>query len=285
MIDPVPPAVTRIVADALRSLLDAAAINRLPVDVHRVAQRLGIRVAVNALEAREALFLRTPREVRIFLDPKLFNDGFLSARGRFSLAHEIGHYILDEELQKRAGGSVQLSQQTREAIADRLGSHLLMPRDLLKRELSLSQSEWTDGAFIEAGTMVRLQRTFRVSLPALAHAIRELSPTTVILRFEKQPIREKGQDSGAIAYRVSWSSPLSSKGDRIFPNQTLARCAMLADAAERGDTVRTRAALNFRPLPKREYSVTGAPHRLVSGAAYLLSIDVKDERPGSPLKA
>jgi hypothetical protein len=267
----------RIIADALRALLDAAEINRLPVDVHRVAQRLGIRVAVHPLESREALFLRTPREARIFLDPKLFNDGFLSARGRFSLAHEIGHCAFEEQFKKQSA-LAPLSHHERELIADRLANQLLMPRELLTHELRRLQQEWTHGEYVEASTMVKLQHVFRVSLPALAHAIRELSPNTAILRFEKRPIRERGRDFGEVTYRVAWSSPLSTKGERVFPNQTLARCESLAHAAAHGETVKMRAPLNFRPLPRREYSVTGAPHRLVSDAAYLLSIDIQGDQ-------
>lgn len=272
-----PSAEQRLLAGALRALMGGAEINRVPVDLHRVAQRFGIRVVEQPLESREALYLRTPRESRIFLDSALFdNQGLLTGRGRFTLAHEIAHHVLEQEIRKTTLAQARLSTSRREALADQLGSHLLLPRDLLRSSLIETQPEGGDGDIVDATTMIALQRRFRVSLPALAHAVRDLVPNVVFIRFARQKAQQKGREFGEQVYRVVWSSPTGSgMNGRIFPNQRLARSEELEAAAVQGITIRNSLLLDFRPLPRRIYKLTGTPYRTALLSGFLLSVAIQ----------
>lgn len=261
-------------AEALAALKAHVRPHRLPVDPLRIAQGMGIRVVFRALESREALYVRDPRQTRIFIDEDLVVNGNLSARGRFTLAHELGHHIFDEVGRSSSVEAAALPLEAREKIADRLGSNLLMPRDLLTAELHTLQPDWVEGDLIEASTVAELQQRFRVSLPALANALRDLSAGTLIARFEWIPNQDHRRASEEPVYRVVWSSPMSERGDRLFPNQSLTKYRELCEAAERGQVLRTRTKLNLRPLPHKEYSVAGAPHRPVLRSPYLLTIDL-----------
>lgn len=260
--------------DALAALKARVRPHRLPVDPLRVAQEMGIRIVFRALDSRQALYIRDVRRTRIFLNEDLVINGNLSARGRFTLAHELGHHILDEVARSLRIDTATLPLEARERIADRLGNHLLMPRDLLTTELHTLQPDWADGDWIEALTVADLQQRFRVSLPALANALRDLSPGTLIARFEWIPNQDHRRASDEPVYRVVWSSPASERGDRLFPNQSLTKYRELSDAAERGRVLRTRTKLNLRPLPHKEYSVAGAPHRALHRGPYLVTIDL-----------
>ncbi len=84
----------------------------------------------------------------IYIDKDLFLDERRQSRLRFSLAHEIGHYILHKSFYsafkidslKTYYDFVELMSSKQyyylESQANRFASYLLIPRELLKKELS-----------------------------------------------------------------------------------------------------------------------------------------------------
>jgi hypothetical protein len=248
-----------VLCNALSAVRTAhGAAERPPkLDLFRFAESLGIQVDVLELEGREAMYLRVGSQVRIILSRQLFYGSVLSLRGRFTLAHEIGHYFLDA-VQLQSSYRAGLTESSRERIADFVASNVLVPRDLLREQLRTLQREWSEGDWVEAWTIVELQKRFFVSLPAIAHAIRELSPTTVIVRFDQKQ-RHSDRD---LEYRVAWSSPVTQSGEKVFVNQSLRRCSGLDSVSARRRSVVATVLVNLRPLPVGQYWVaTAIPRR------------------------
>src|SRR5438045_1365687 len=68
---------------------------RSPVDLFRLASSAGISIDIEEMAGREAMYVRSRQGVAIILHPRLLTRGSLGKRGRFTLAHELGHYLLD----------------------------------------------------------------------------------------------------------------------------------------------------------------------------------------------
>ena len=83
----------------------------------------------------DGLFVRSKRVIAINLDKPL-------RRQRFSLAHELGHYVLNHDYLKQLGEEIDIdhppeatrfSHQSLEGEADEFANELLVPRALLQR--------------------------------------------------------------------------------------------------------------------------------------------------------
>jgi Zn-dependent peptidase ImmA (M78 family) len=107
------------------------------IDVDEIARKLGIDVKYHSFsDSISGLFSHTGDRRTIAV-----NDGHNSHRQRFSIAHEIGHYLLHseeslhydtgklEEIYFRADNVVDYS----ETEANRFAAELLMPAELVRR--------------------------------------------------------------------------------------------------------------------------------------------------------
>ncbi len=144
-------------AQAARELLQASGIasNCLPINVERIAEALGFRVV--------RLF-QVPEEFSGIVSPAHrlvgINGNHHQHRQRFTLAHEIGHVVLNHPPEGRCS-LARISLLNREA--DTFASELLMPTETLLPLLA---------RFKHPGPLSRL---FGVSEEAMTLKIRQIT--------------------------------------------------------------------------------------------------------------
>jgi Zn-dependent peptidase ImmA (M78 family) len=112
--------------DYARSLYHLLDMGKMPIDLELFWKRFGIVVKRINLELVSGIIIKD-RELPLIAVNK--NMGL--ARIRFTLAHELGHFILPHN---RSVFSCQESQMDRwEQEANRFAAELLMPQPLIKR--------------------------------------------------------------------------------------------------------------------------------------------------------
>lgn len=145
-------------------LLAQARITKPPVDVEECAQASGIAL-VNYIQMRverSAMLMQT-REGPVAI---LVNEGHSLVRQRFSIAHEVGHWVLERapvthELRPIAARGRRAYDEL-ERICDYFATCLLMPRN------------WIDHRVEWSMTNGELTKAFDVSMPAMLRRLREL---------------------------------------------------------------------------------------------------------------
>jgi len=113
----------------------------LPVDLDGIAKKLDILVQAKPKNASgvSGMLLKQGNDFGIMYATHIENDGFQ----RFSIAHEIGHYILDGHIERvlpngdgmHISESGFTSQDPYEIEADNFASALLMPSELFQRAI------------------------------------------------------------------------------------------------------------------------------------------------------
>lgn len=139
-----------------------------PVPVEQIAVRYGIQIVRSAAEWSESGFLLRDNG-RIIIG---INSRNSPKRQRFTIAHELGHYVLHEGKPLIVDQSVMInkrddvsSQATdREEIqANQFAAELLMPKNLVSRELRRQVA----AAGSREELITALARTFDVSNDAM----------------------------------------------------------------------------------------------------------------------
>ena len=155
-------------------ILDKLAVNqenktiRIPIDVDGIAQDLGLKVERMALpDNTDGLLVKT----EAFGKFKAVIDIFMPPQEtRFTLAHEIGHFILSYQdfPENKIGGVLEHRQHPDgganddERWADRFAASLLMPAGIVIRM-------WAEGRSVEL-----MASQFLVSEEALRRRVKEL---------------------------------------------------------------------------------------------------------------
>ncbi len=143
---------------------DSRAAVQLPFDPVRMATALGIDVYIARMERGVSGTLRkTPGS-----DPEIYlNQDDSRNRQRFTCAHELGHYVrrtsegdLDYDFVDNRDELAAAGLDPEEIYANQFAAALLMPEDLVRRELSLGP--------------VRLALRFGVSEDAMNYRLRNL---------------------------------------------------------------------------------------------------------------
>jgi len=165
-------------------VLTEAGVTKVPVNLERVAEYLGVSVHVQALEHKVSGVLMVKGGER----HALVNALHPSSRQRFSLAHELGHLVLHDSakdrlfvdtnmrLYQRVGAAGNESYASAESTttpneereANRFASALLMPADLVSTESAdLDLSDET--------AVATLARRFEVSEQAMSIRLQQLN--------------------------------------------------------------------------------------------------------------
>jgi Zn-dependent peptidase ImmA (M78 family) len=128
-----------------------------PVDVAAIARELGFELRERD-QVEDAMLIRDTGEIFV-------KEGASQARQRFSIGHELGHYVKGHEVAfARARGLGDRPAERREA--DSSAARLLMPE------------EWVRRANAELdGNLFGLAQRFDVSVPAMQIRLRELGLT------------------------------------------------------------------------------------------------------------
>jgi len=143
-------------------LLVAAGVSREPVSLRDVVSALNLELVQKT---------REPFACEAALEP--LGDSFAiivqgdsgERRRRFTIAHEIGHFVLHPHHQRsERGGSVNEAGRAEEREADAFAAELLMPEDLVRQAVA---EQGADAA--------RLADRFDVSRQAMQHRMRRLN--------------------------------------------------------------------------------------------------------------
>lgn len=236
----------RIAADALRSLPDTA-----PTDLLALAARLGVVAVVVDIDLPEdgrTEWTQSGPAITVRTDHS-------AGRGRFTLAHELGHVLREGgRATGAASRTTTLWPRAEETLCDSIAAALVLPEVGVRRELApplgLAQIRATAAAW-------------RVSLAAVAVRTGVLYPgeELCLLRWRR------GQDEWHLAGRAGWPMQL---GHRVGPGPGLgAWLDALSDGATAGH--RAALALDGRVLtPTAETRRTGRTCQMLARTDELL---------------
>lgn len=154
---------------------------RLPIDVERVAQELDILVRYEPFdEDLSGVLIREPQRTFIGV-----NSSHAITRQRFTIAHEIGHFVLkhkgdlfvDRTVRREAviiprDGKSSLGTDLQEVQANRFAAELLMPVKLVSEQITKLLAKTTKPS---ADTLAgELAQMFKVSSQAMEYRLTNL---------------------------------------------------------------------------------------------------------------
>lgn len=155
-------------------LLHEHGISKLPIDVERLARRMGIRVVEEPLGSDVSGMLYREGDRAVIL----INQDESTVRKRFSIAHEMGHYLLhdspvfvDRRVRFRDAAS-SAGTNWEEVQANRFAAALLMPESFMLDEVYLRRQNRftpTDEELID-----ELAKLFDVSKQAIEFRLANL---------------------------------------------------------------------------------------------------------------
>ena len=163
-------------ARAEKTLRDTDTL-RVPVAIDRVAQRLNLTMEAGALgeDVSGMLIIRGERGAIGY------NSAHARVRQRFTIAHEIAHFLLhakrdgkpqlfiDGYMSFRRDATSSTGADREEVEANKLGAALLMPRSLVQKEIRGNDLNLDDEESINL-----LAKRFQVSAAAMSNRLMTL---------------------------------------------------------------------------------------------------------------
>lgn len=134
-------------------LLEDARVSQPPVPVEALAKAHGCRVAASDLKDISGILVRSPDAAVIGV-----NNRHPETRRRFTIAHELGHFLLHEGQEVRFDREFRVSLRTEasstgvnveEIEANFFAASLLMPDRLLLKDPRASSIELEDAAAVK----------------------------------------------------------------------------------------------------------------------------------------
>ena len=157
---------------------------------HAQWKRLGVHVAPTRMSASGGC-RRDGGELVV-----LVNQSDDPRRQRFTVAHEIGHLLLDD-----ARGRVAMSLTEEEHLCNVFASHVIVPRGELQRVFDTLPGDCT------ASKVIELCQQFGTNLQAMLLALSEFLLATQTVFLAKRIGHSKRRD--VVAYRIAASSETS----------------------------------------------------------------------------
>jgi Zn-dependent peptidase ImmA (M78 family) len=150
---------------------------KVPVPIHLVAQRLNLTLEAAALGDKfSGMLIVQGDEGSIG-----YNSAHARVRQRFTISHEIAHYLLharrsgkaqlfiDKQVAFRRDEQSSAGINREEIEANQLGAALLMPRGLVQQEVRTQDLDLDDNDAIEL-----LAKRFQVSTAAMSNRLQNL---------------------------------------------------------------------------------------------------------------
>lgn len=162
-----------------RELLSQVGETKNPIDLVPILRHLGINLEYDFLEDEISgvLDMRSPQNPVI-----LINQSHSDTRQRFSIAHEIGHFVLEH-----IKGTFHLDKKVlfrkdypnpedarREREANVFATELLMPTDLVRKQFRTMKDMILEETWNEDDFPYNLAKKFNVSLSAMVIRLQEL---------------------------------------------------------------------------------------------------------------
>ena len=150
---------------------------RVPVPIHLVAQRLNLTLEAAALGDKVSGMLVVDGDQGAIG----YNSAHARVRQRFTISHEIAHYLLharrsgkaqlfiDKQVTYRRDDHSSARVNREEMEANQLGAALLMPRGLVQQEIRARDLDLDDSEAIEL-----LAKRFQVSTAAMSNRLQNL---------------------------------------------------------------------------------------------------------------
>jgi Zn-dependent peptidase ImmA (M78 family) len=162
-------ATRKLIDERVDSLLLEMEITSVPVDLERICDRLGILVRRENLNGDISGFLyRKDDHAAIVVNRRQQH-----ARQRFTIAHELGHYLLDQKrdeihvdrafVLKFRRDSAGAGSDPDETQANAFAAALLMPKRLLQEDMTAYERS----GLIDDTTILVLAEKYGVSVQAL----------------------------------------------------------------------------------------------------------------------
>jgi hypothetical protein len=175
------------------------------VCIESFAKRLGATIVVGPLDGATAQLVRIGKKIKIIVSDRITDE----AARRFSIAHELGHLVLDHPTRPPSelctnAPSLRGAKEERdyEAEANAFAGELLIPHFIVQ--------SWCDVSPVNMDVPWRISRELRVSILASAIQFAALSPERCAAVFSKKR-------------HVSWVAPSPTftreirRGRRIDP--------------------------------------------------------------------
>ena len=149
----------------------------MPVPIHLVAQRLNLALEAAALGDKVSGMLVVEGDQGAIG----YNSAHARARQRFTISHEIAHYLLharrsgkaqlfiDKQVTYRRDDQSSAGVNRDEIEANQLGAALLMPRGLVRQEIRVQDLDLDDSDAIDL-----LAKRFQVSTAAMSNRLQNL---------------------------------------------------------------------------------------------------------------
>lgn len=165
----------RKIQEKVKEILEKNKISDVPVPVERIAKSCGARVSHDFLEGDLSGFLYIAHNQAVIG----VNTHHSHTRQRFTIAHELGHYLLhnqqeqihiDHEFRARFRRNNLSSEGTdsKEREANLFAASLLMPEEFLEKDLE-DEIDLFDDEFL-----YNLARRYGVSTQALVNRLKGL---------------------------------------------------------------------------------------------------------------
>jgi Zn-dependent peptidase ImmA (M78 family) len=166
-------------------LLDVHTMNEIPVPVEEIAKRIGVNVLAFDLGSDVSGMLHIKHDSASIG----YNPNESKVRQRFTIAHELGHFILHREdkdkifvdnenyfqIKFRLATTADYQQQ-QEQEANAFAAALLMPKTLVQKEIkNYSGFDLSDNSSI-----VELAKKFEVSIPAMSYRVLNLAESGLL---------------------------------------------------------------------------------------------------------
>lgn len=165
----------KIIEKFVLELLDGNKITQPPVDVEKIAKYLNIKVKKHPYNSKNdlsAMLIRDDKNVLIGV-----NSNHSEQRQRFSIAHEIGHFLLhegdklfvDREIKYKVNfrdSKSSLGIDSNEIEANRFASSLLIPDRFISKDLTSYEIDIDDKNNIEK-VCSELADIYNVSLASM----------------------------------------------------------------------------------------------------------------------
>ncbi len=158
---PYPVIDIRDAEDAARSVRDDWGLGNDPIpQLAELLEERGVKVLSLKLDDIDGLAAKVRRKSHMAARIIVVNRFAWAERKRFTLAHELGHMVLNPAL--------DLSEKDIERAAHRFAGAFLIPADILRAEMGSNRS------MVSLGELVAFKERFGVSLQAIVYRCRSL---------------------------------------------------------------------------------------------------------------
>lgn len=158
----------KIIEEKAENILNRFKTDRTPVDVAEIARKLGILVKYATSSEFSGLLYRKDKNAFMAI-----NSSESPARQRFTIAHEIGHFLLHPQkntfVEFRDNGTNK-PRTFKEIQANQFAAALLMPRRSLLKDIATYQETGITDDIIHA-----LAARYQVSEESMNYRLRNLN--------------------------------------------------------------------------------------------------------------